>query len=346
MWNSGCPTRVRHSSCSSSATHSNRCMQYFPVLRQWYGCQCLGFLMSTCNCTQGLYVHCNRVCAGSWLWKKNPLSHRGLEPGSVLCLVFQSDIWPTELSPSFCVLLKATCQWWVKKTVYKFNENILLKCCCTFHINNMKARLSVSPLKTKTNFCQIDSVLRCSRSKYNASTINYLLVFFPTLWPKIYKQNKQYFLLFLHFPLSFFICKMNGQCTYSNKTIAHFNGGRYMLKGFISNISKTSTLSLTHTHAHTHTHACLHTHTQHSLTHAHSTDTFFLWACVHMTNLVRKFLHMYTNIKENIQSIFDRCITHKIWREKQFLPCIPPLNFECHTPFSFVKLLGNASKII
>ena len=28
----------------SSATHSYQCVQYFPVSKQWYGCQCLGFL--------------------------------------------------------------------------------------------------------------------------------------------------------------------------------------------------------------------------------------------------------------------------------------------------------------
>ena len=28
----------------SSATHSYQCVQYFHVSKQWYGCQCLGFL--------------------------------------------------------------------------------------------------------------------------------------------------------------------------------------------------------------------------------------------------------------------------------------------------------------
>ena len=37
-------TRVRHSSRKSSATHFYRCVQYFRVSRQWYGCQLLGFL--------------------------------------------------------------------------------------------------------------------------------------------------------------------------------------------------------------------------------------------------------------------------------------------------------------
>ena len=42
--NSGHPTRVRHSSRKSSATHSYHCVQYFPLSKQWYGCQCLRFL--------------------------------------------------------------------------------------------------------------------------------------------------------------------------------------------------------------------------------------------------------------------------------------------------------------
>ena len=91
--NSGHLTWARHSSRKSSATHSYQCVQYFRVSRQWYGCQCLGFL----TCAQksmnaiahkGLYGHRKRVCTGSWLWGKNPSPHRGLEPASVLRLSF------------------------------------------------------------------------------------------------------------------------------------------------------------------------------------------------------------------------------------------------------------------
>ena len=35
---------IRHSSRKSSATHSYHCVQYFHVSKQWYDCQCLGFL--------------------------------------------------------------------------------------------------------------------------------------------------------------------------------------------------------------------------------------------------------------------------------------------------------------
>ena len=48
--NSGCQTWVRRSSCKSSATHSNQCVQYCHVSRQWYGYQCLRFL----TCAQTL----------------------------------------------------------------------------------------------------------------------------------------------------------------------------------------------------------------------------------------------------------------------------------------------------
>ena len=54
--------------------------------------------VDACDCTRGLYGHRNRVCAGRLLWEKNPLWHRGLEPGSVLHLAFQSDALPAELS--------------------------------------------------------------------------------------------------------------------------------------------------------------------------------------------------------------------------------------------------------
>ena len=42
--NSGCLTWARHSSPKSSATHSYLCVQHFPVSKQRYGCQRLGFV--------------------------------------------------------------------------------------------------------------------------------------------------------------------------------------------------------------------------------------------------------------------------------------------------------------
>ena len=54
-----------------------------------------------CDCTRGLYRHRRRVYIGNWLWEKNPLPHRGLEPASALRLAFQSDAVLTELFPPF-----------------------------------------------------------------------------------------------------------------------------------------------------------------------------------------------------------------------------------------------------
>ena len=52
--------------------------------------------VDACDCTRELYGHRKRVCTGSYLWEKNPLPHRGLEPASVLRLAFQSDRLPSE----------------------------------------------------------------------------------------------------------------------------------------------------------------------------------------------------------------------------------------------------------
>ena len=96
-------TWVRHSSPKSSATHSYQCVWYFPVSRQWYGCHCLGFVMcaqmlmhaiAIGGCTETV-----RVSTGRWLWEKNLLPHKGLEPTSVLPLAFRLDAQPTALFP-------------------------------------------------------------------------------------------------------------------------------------------------------------------------------------------------------------------------------------------------------
>ena len=68
--NSGRLTWIRHNSPQEQrCTYSCQCGQYFPTSKQWYGCQCLGFL--TCEkmlvraivhegCTDAV-----RVCTGS-----------------------------------------------------------------------------------------------------------------------------------------------------------------------------------------------------------------------------------------------------------------------------------------
>ena len=103
--NSSHLTQVRRSCCKSSVTHSYQCMPYFCVVsKQGWGCQSLVFFymrtdVDACHCTLGLYKYWKRVCAGSWLWEKNPLPHQGLEPVSALLLAFRLDAQPIELFP-------------------------------------------------------------------------------------------------------------------------------------------------------------------------------------------------------------------------------------------------------
>ena len=66
----GCLTCIKRSSRKNSATHSYQCVQYFPVSKRWYGCQCFGIFnvrtdVNDCDCTRGLYGHRKRVCTGS-----------------------------------------------------------------------------------------------------------------------------------------------------------------------------------------------------------------------------------------------------------------------------------------
>ena len=55
--------------------------------------------VDACDCTRGICGHRKRVCTESWLWEKNPLPHRGIEPASAAC---RSDAIPTELHPRPC----------------------------------------------------------------------------------------------------------------------------------------------------------------------------------------------------------------------------------------------------
>ena len=69
--------------------------------------------VDACDCTRGLHGHCKRICTGSWLWEKNPLPQRGLEPASVLSLTFLSDAPPTELSrPAFFCCCFSVVSWY------------------------------------------------------------------------------------------------------------------------------------------------------------------------------------------------------------------------------------------
>ena len=52
--------------------------------------------VNACNCARGWCENRKRVYAASWLWEKNPLPHRGIEPASAVC---RSDALPTEPHP-------------------------------------------------------------------------------------------------------------------------------------------------------------------------------------------------------------------------------------------------------
>ena len=87
--------------------------------------------VDTCDCTRGLYGHGKRVCTGSWLWNKNPLPQRGLEPLLVMRLVFQSDALPAEQFAPHCSVTRRFKEFGTKWKAYpvhtKFNT---LNFCC------------------------------------------------------------------------------------------------------------------------------------------------------------------------------------------------------------------------
>ena len=102
--NSGRLHWVRHRSRKSSATHSYQCVEYFRVSKQRYGCRVWGFFyvhtdVDARDCTRGGGGGCADTVIESALEadseEKNPLSHRGLEPASVLHPAFQPDTLPS-----------------------------------------------------------------------------------------------------------------------------------------------------------------------------------------------------------------------------------------------------------
>ena len=102
MGNSGRFTWVKCSSVKSSGTDSYQSAQYFRAFKQWFSCQCLGFLL-TCaqmlmhaiahyGCTDSVSESALKVVSG----RKTPSLHLRLEPALVLRLAFQSDAVPAE----------------------------------------------------------------------------------------------------------------------------------------------------------------------------------------------------------------------------------------------------------
>ena len=75
------------------------------------------------DCTQGVYWDHSRACTESWLWEKNPLPHRGIEP---VLAMYRSNILPTELQPnpinSRCLLILHKHSW--LHSVWDYNNSL------------------------------------------------------------------------------------------------------------------------------------------------------------------------------------------------------------------------------
>ena len=104
--------------CSSPATWAATfhlqglilCVLYFPVSRQWYGCQCLGFLTYTQMLLQAVHWGCTKHQRESALRKiseKNPLPHWGVKPASAARWTWCSSNWGTSPSCYFFSIVDA-----------------------------------------------------------------------------------------------------------------------------------------------------------------------------------------------------------------------------------------------
>ena len=90
-------TWVRPSSLKSSATHSCRCVQYFPCVQTMLWLPALRILnmhtdVAAWDCAQGLYGHCKRLCTGSGLWEKLPLPTGNLNPHQYYAWLFSQTL--------------------------------------------------------------------------------------------------------------------------------------------------------------------------------------------------------------------------------------------------------------
>ena len=130
--NLGHVTQVKHSSFKSSATHSCQCVQHFYMSKQWYACQCWGFLM----CTQVLMhviahggcMDTVRVCTGSWLEGKIPCCNRDLNPLLYCTWVFSWTLY--QLNCPFPMY-----QIWIRICHNKLKHTVEL-CFCVDHVFN------------------------------------------------------------------------------------------------------------------------------------------------------------------------------------------------------------------
>ena len=68
--------------------------------------------VNACDCTQGLYGHCKRVCCESWLWEKNPLPHQGIKPASPAWWSNALTNWATSLPHTFHTSVESLLKQW------------------------------------------------------------------------------------------------------------------------------------------------------------------------------------------------------------------------------------------
>ena len=124
--NSGCFTWVRHSSPKSSTTHSYQCVQHFPVSKQWYGCQRLGFL----TCAQTLM---HAIAHGGCT---NTVSESAQEADSgtkILCSTGQSN-------PHWC------CVWFFRSDALPLCPHPITSSKKAGHVHTHKIKINCPPL--------------------------------------------------------------------------------------------------------------------------------------------------------------------------------------------------------
>ena len=70
--------------CKNSITQTSRCVQHFCVSKQWYGCQCLGFLTSAQMLMHVIahmgYMDILRECALKFTLGEKSLATKGVKP--------------------------------------------------------------------------------------------------------------------------------------------------------------------------------------------------------------------------------------------------------------------------
>ena len=100
-----------------------------------------------------VYRHCKRVCSESWLWEKNPLSHWGIEPASVVCQSNALINWATSHPRHLQIAISAqtvgfvlyACITGTRGRVYLYLYNRYNRDTFCFSVVESKSRYSCSP---------------------------------------------------------------------------------------------------------------------------------------------------------------------------------------------------------